>query len=117
MKRDIENQIGSFLSRELRCDSCGAFYVGLNFLPQWKIEQKQTELIETLIRISDGAWTEHQITEAFTRACKDEHRIRGMGDVIHRAARVLGIRKKRNCGCGKRRAKLNRIIPFARSTQ
>jgi hypothetical protein len=37
---------------------------------------------------------------------------RGLGDTVARVLERLGIRKRRGCGCGKRRAWLNRLVPY-----
>lgn len=39
-------------------------------------------------------------------------RWRGLGDAIAAAAKLLGIRPWRGCGCNRRRAALNRLVPF-----
>ena len=38
---------------------------------------------------------------------------RGLGDTIALGLQALGIRKRKGCGCGKRQAWLNRLVPYA----
>lgn len=38
--------------------------------------------------------------------------IRGLGDVIAVAAKKIGIKQHKDCGCGKKQNKLNKILPF-----
>ena len=58
-------------------------------------------------------------TESDCASCEwYEGPMRGAGDLVAKAAKVTGINKavqkitKGDCGCGKRRAKLNDAIPF-----
>lgn len=37
---------------------------------------------------------------------------RGLGDTIASILHAVGIRKRRGCGCGRRQAWLNRIVPY-----
>jgi hypothetical protein len=39
----------------------------------------------------------------------------GLGDTIGKVAKKLGIKKKPGCGCGKRQAKLNKLVGYKSS--
>jgi len=99
----------------MKCRPCESTYEALNIIKVAVIERKRQAVLARLLKDSGGKYSLQELDQWLTKAIERESRIRGMGDVIHHAARVLGIRKKRNCGCGKRRAKFNRIIPFSRS--
>ena len=38
---------------------------------------------------------------------------RGLGDTIAIGLAAIGVRKRKGCGCGKRQAWLNRLVPYA----
>ena len=112
--REQRSGVGDSLRRRLKCRPCEAVYESLNIIKVDVIERKRQAVLAGLLKGCAGKYSLEELDQWLTQAIERESRIRGMGDVIHRAARVLGIRQKRNCGCGKRRARLNRIIPFAR---
>jgi hypothetical protein len=37
---------------------------------------------------------------------------RGLGDTIAKAAKAIGIKQKPGCGCEKRQALLNKVVPY-----
>ena len=37
---------------------------------------------------------------------------KGLGDVVAKTLRALGVRKKKGCGCSKRQSTLNQLVPF-----
>ena len=39
-------------------------------------------------------------------------KMRGLGDVVAAGLERVGIKKRKGCGCGKRQAMLNKLIPF-----
>lgn len=45
----------------------------------------------------------------------DEEELRGLGDLIHKGLELIGIRQTEGCGCQKRQAFLNKLIPFKKS--
>jgi len=113
--REQLSEVGDSLRRRLKCRPCEATYEALNIIKVDVIERKRQAVLARLLKDSGGKYSLEELDHWLTQAIERESRIRGMGDVIHRAARVLGIKGKRNCGCGKRRARLNRIIPFSRN--
>lgn len=38
--------------------------------------------------------------------------MRGLGDVIAVAAKKIGIKQHKDCGCGSKQSKLNNLVPF-----
>ena len=57
-------------------------------------------------------------TGAQCRSCnRYQGRPRGLGDVIHAAAKATGLDRlaPKGCGCSKRRAALNDSIPFEKT--
>jgi len=112
MRRDQKSQVGTFLQKRMPCDDCLVFYSGLDALPVEKIAYKKQELAETLSLLVGEQQAEKSLSELFDEAIADEARIRGLGDVVARTLSAVGIRKKRGCGCGKRQAALNRLVPF-----
>lgn len=53
-------------------------------------------------------------TEKGNTEKKKKREIKGLGDVIEVATVTLGVKKimPKNCGCDKRRKKLNKLVPF-----
>lgn len=43
---------------------------------------------------------------------KEPQPMRGLGDLVERGLRAVGIKKTVDCGCSKRQAWLNKIVPF-----
>lgn len=40
--------------------------------------------------------------------------MRGLGDLVAAGLSAVGIKKRSGCGCGKRQAWLNRMVPFGK---
>jgi hypothetical protein len=97
-------------------DACLAMWSGLNFLSVGMIRRKREEFAETIVRNYGAAelpgLTVADVLILLDEAIKNDGRIRGLGDLVARGLQSIGITGKRNCGCGRRRAKLNRLIPF-----
>ena len=64
----------------------------------------------------DGATPAGRTTPPNCRGCpfgpKPPTRSRGLGDTIAKLTKRLGIKRKPGCGCGKRQAALNRLVPY-----
>lgn len=58
-----------------------------------------TPTLQALVQINQPDWNESQPS-------------RGLGDTVSKFAKLLGIRPRRGCGCGRRRAWLNRLVPY-----
>lgn len=39
-------------------------------------------------------------------------KMRGLGDAVAAGLERVGIKKRKGCGCGKRQAMLNKLVPF-----
>jgi hypothetical protein len=40
---------------------------------------------------------------------------RGLGDTVAKALKTVGVQKRKGCKCGKRQAKLNRMVTYGNS--
>jgi len=88
-----------------------------------KCDHYQTHYNPELFYCNSGSFLQHEIHAGFCDECpfhtnrtlEERAEIQGVGDVIEIATKAVGIKKKRKCGCGHRKAKLNRILPFSSS--
>jgi len=46
------------------------------------------------------------------RLCQEKNGVQGLGDVVAKVAKSVGIKQKKDCGCGNKQKKLNKLIPF-----
>ena len=116
MRLDQKSEVGSYLSHHTGCEApCNKAWWGLNYLTVELIQRKKSEFAETIaIDYADqlSGLTAADVLQLIDAAIEDEGRLRGLGDVVYRLARAVGIKRKGHCGCGRRRAGLNRLIPF-----
>ena len=90
------NQFAGPTMRNYPCTACQA---------EWTdgppTAETLTPTLRSLMGVFDPPWDESQPS-------------RGLGDTIAKLTKRLGIKKKPGCGCGRKQAFWNRVLPYKR---